>query len=167
MRVRSGPRRSIATAQEERILNERRRHGGRPFDVARVPGTRVDDFNRRQFEDEYLPNAITREHLWANDRSIGERLAAAKLISSIDDESATILGLLVLGVCPRNFIPGAYVQFLRIRGQNLSDPIIDERVIDGTISEVQSRVDDKLRSHNLRQIDIVSENTERRIDLCA
>ncbi len=164
IRVRNGPRRSIATAQEERILNERRRHGNRPFDVSPVPGTSIGELNRRQFEDEYLPNAVSRELLSANDRSLGERLAAAKMIASVDDERATILGLLVLGICPRDFIPGAYVQFLRIKGQELSDPIVDEMLIDGTISEMLSRVDDKLRSHNLRQVDIVNQDTERRVD---
>ena len=31
IRVRIGPRRGIATAQDERMLNEKRRHGDRPF----------------------------------------------------------------------------------------------------------------------------------------
>ena len=162
--VRSGPRRGIATAQEERILNERRRHGDRPFDVSPVPDTGVTDLNRRQFEDEYLPNAVDREFLWANDRSFGERLAAAKMIASVDDERVTVLGLMVLGVRPRDFIPGAYIQFLRIGGSDLSDPIIDERVIDGTVSEMLSSIDDKLRSHNLRRVDVVSQDTETHTD---
>ena len=162
--IRNGPRRGIATAQEERILNERRRHGDRPFDILPVPGTGIDDLSRRQFEDEYLPNAVDREFLQANDRSLEERLAAAKMIASIDDERATILGLLVLGVSPRDYIPGAYVQFLRIGGHDLSDPIIDEMAIDGTISEILSRLDGKLRSHNLRRVDIVNQDIERRVD---
>ena len=57
------------------------------------------------------------------------------------------------------------MQFLRIGGQDLADPILDERVIDGTISEMLSRADDKLRSHNLRRVDIVKEDTERRTDI--
>ena len=158
--IRNGPRRGIATAQEERILNERRRHGDRPFDISPVPSTGISDLNRRQFEDEYLPNAVDRDLLHANDRSLEERLAAAKMIASVDDQRATILGLLVLGVSPRDFIPGAYVQFLRIGGHDLSDPIIDEMAIDGTIPEMLSRLDDKLRSHNLRRVDIVNQDIE-------
>ena len=158
--VRNGPRRGIATAQDERILNERRRYGDRPFDISPVPGTGVDDLNRRQFEDEYLPNAVDRELLQANDRSLEERLAATKMIASVGDERATILGLLVLGVSPRDYIPGAYVQFLRIGGHDLSDPIVDEMAIDGTIPEMLSRLDDKLRSHNLRRVDIVNQDIE-------
>ena len=162
--IRNGPRRGIATAQEERILNERRRHGDRPFDILPVPGTGIGDLNRRQFEDEYLPSAVDRELLHSNNPSLEERLAAAKMIGSIDDKRATILGLLVLGISPRDFIPGAYVQFLRIGGHDLSEPIVDAREIDGTVSEVLSSLDDKLQSHNRRRIDVVNHDTERRAD---
>ncbi len=36
--VRVGPRRSLATVQDERILNERRRYRARPFDIQPVQG---------------------------------------------------------------------------------------------------------------------------------
>ena len=162
--VRNGPRRGIATAQEERILNERRRHGDRPFDISPVDGTGPADLNRRQFEDEYLPNAVDRELLMRNDRSFEERLAAAKMTASVDDGRATILGLMVIGVRSRDLIPGAYVQFLRIRGDSLSDEIIDELEIDGAVSDVLERLEDKLRTHNRRQIDLVSGDRERRAE---
>jgi len=162
--VRAGPRRGIATAQEERILNERRRHGNRPFDISPVPCTAPDSLHRRRFEDEYLPNAVDRELLASNERSFPERLAAAKMIASVDDPRATIFGLLVLGVRPRDFIPGAYVQFLRIAGHELSDRIIDESVIDGTIADILSGVDVKLRLHNARHIDLVTGDLERSIE---
>ncbi len=163
-RLQISPRRGIATAQDERILNERRRHGDRPFDIFPVNGTGSDDLNRRQFEDEYLPNAVDRELLLKNDRSFDVRLAAAKMIASVDDGRATILGLLVIGVRPRDLIPGAYVQFLRIDGENLSDEIVDEVEIDGAVSDVVSRLEDKLRTHNRRHIDLVSEDRERRAE---
>ena len=51
--VRIGPRRGLATAQDERILNERRRSGNAPFDVQRVPAATLDDLNLAYFENEY------------------------------------------------------------------------------------------------------------------
>ncbi|QVL48378.1 MAG: ATP-binding protein [Thiocapsa sp.] len=39
--VRWGPRRGLASAQDERILNERRRHRDRPFDVQAVPSATI------------------------------------------------------------------------------------------------------------------------------
>ena len=162
--VRNGPRRGTATAQEERILNERRRHGDRPFDIAPVPGTGAADLNRRQFEDEYLPNAVDRQLLEANERTFEERLAATKMIASVDAERATVLGLLVVGIRPRDFVPGAYVQFLRIAGRDLSDAIEDEIEIDGPISDTLKRLEEKLQSHNRRRVDLVSDALERRAE---
>ncbi len=163
--VRSGPRRGIATAQDERILNERRRHGDHPFDISPVPGTGETDLHRRQFVDEYLPKAVDRKLLQANERSFGERLTAAKMTASVDDGRATILGLLVLGIHPRDFVPGAYVQFLRIAGNDLSDPIIDETEISGTVSEIVFRLELQLRAHNRHRVDLVSQEIEQRTEL--
>ena len=146
-------------------LNERRRYGDRPFDIVPMPGTGPDDLHRRQFEDEYLPKAVDRQVLEANERSLEERLAAAKMIASVDDRRATMLGLLTVGIRPRDFIPGAYVQFLRIAGRELADEIVDESAIDGTVSDMLRGVEDKLRSHNRHRVDFVSGDRERRTAL--
>ena len=58
-------------------------------------------------------------------------LAATKMIASIDEQIATVLGILVLGKNPQDFLPGAYVQFLRIDGNELADDIIDSEEIRG------------------------------------
>lgn len=162
IRVRIGPRRGLATAQDERVLNERRRFGDRPFDSQPVPGTSTADLNRRQFEDEYLPNAFDSEVLAANERDLSQRLAATKMIASVEQPMATIVGLLVLGIRPRDFIPGAYVQFLRLDGEDLSDPIIDADDIDGTISDIMRRLDEKLRAHIHASVDLTGADRERR-----
>ena len=60
------------------------------FDRAPVFGTGVDDLNRRQFEDEYLTKLVQREFLEANERTLTERLAAAKTIASVDDQDDRI-----------------------------------------------------------------------------
>lgn len=162
--VRSGPRRGIATAQEERILNERRRYGDRPFDITPLLGTSINDLNRSLFEQDYLPNAVDPELIEANERTYPERLAATKMIASLEDDRSTALGQLVLGFRPRDFIPGAYVQFLRIAGKELSDPIIDELVIDGRVTALASRLEDKLRAHIIRRIEVVNRARETRIE---
>lgn len=162
IQIRSGPRRGIANAQDERILNERRRNANRPFDVASVPNTGPEDLNRRMFEDEYLPNAVDRELLRQNDRNFIERLAATKMIVSVEDQLTTVLGLLVAGTRPRDFLPGAYVQFLRIDGNELTDKIVDEFVADGTVSDTITKLENKLQSHNYRRVDVTSSDREIR-----
>ena len=144
--VRIGPRRGLATAQDERILNERRRAAGIPFDIQPVPGTALSELNLRQFGEEYLPRAFDPEVLDTNERSEVERLAATKMIASAEDDTPTILGLLTLGKSPRDYLPNAYVQFLRINGTGLADPIIDEERIDGALGQMLRRCDDKLKA---------------------
>ncbi len=160
--VRHGPMRGVATEQDERILNERRRAGTIPFDIQPVPGSGVSDLGLRRFDEEYLPRAFSAEVLEANERTTEQRLATAKMIASVSDSRATVLGLLVLGVRPRDFIPNAYVQFLRVDGAELSDPIVDEENIDGTLDEIVRRLDEKMRAHIRTRLDLNGTDRERR-----
>ena len=162
IQIRTGPRRGVATAQDERMLNERRRYGDRPFDLQPIPTAGWGDLNLAQFEHEYLPQAFSDDLLAANDRSREERLAAVKMIAGADDPTPTVLGLLVLGKNPQDFLPGAYVQFLRIDGTELADDVIDNDEIRGSIPNLLRGVTAKLRAHNRIAVDIVSAPVERR-----
>ncbi|MBU4318054.1 MAG: putative DNA binding domain-containing protein [Proteobacteria bacterium] len=160
--IRIGPRRGVATAQDERILNEKRRYRDLPFDVVPLPSSSITALDRVMFEQEYLPQAFARDILEANERSFEQKLAACKMISSIDNPIPTVLGLLVLGKSVLDWIPGSYVQFLRIDGMNLSDNIIDELKIDGPLNQIIRRLDEKLQAHNLVSVDAASEHRETR-----
>ena len=163
--IRTGPRRGIATAQDERILNEKRRYGDRPFDLYPVPTANISDLNLTQFENEYLPQVVTAEILAANERTSEERLAATKMIASIDEPIATVLGILVLGKNPQDYLSGAYVQFLRIDGNDLADPIVDDENIGGTITDLLRRLDEKLIAHNRTAVDFTTTVVEQRTEL--
>ncbi|MCY3728500.1 MAG: putative DNA binding domain-containing protein [Nitrospira sp.] len=160
--IRSGPRRGIATEQDERILNEKRRAHTLPFDIQPVPGATVSDLSVSRFEEEYLPKAFSAETLEANERSTNQRLATTKMLASADNQTATVLGLLVLGKRPRDIIPNSYIQFLRIDGVELSGPIVDNETIDGTIQEILRRIDDKMKAHISTGVDLTSSDKERR-----
>jgi ATP-dependent DNA helicase RecG len=162
MHIRVGPRRGIATAQDERLLNEKRRHRDRPFDVQPLPSARLEDLDQRLFESDYLPAAFASDVLAANDRTYEQRLAATKMVTSADDSTPTVLGILVLGTRTRDFLAGAYVQFLRVGGTQLSDAIVDEQLIDGSAAEILRRIDDKLVAHNRTSVDLTSGPTEVR-----
>ena len=165
IRIRTGPRRGIATAQDESILTEKRRYGDRPFDLYPIPGTTVSDLNLGRFTYEYLPNAFSADILEANDRSLNEQLAATKMITSAEDPTPTVMGMLTLGKSPQDFLAGAYVQFLRIDGTELTDEIIDSESIGGPISEQVHRLDEKLMAHNWIAVDILSGPVEKRTAL--
>ena len=154
--IRTGPRRSIANAQEERILNEKRRYKNIPFDIYPVPSAKISDLSKSIFENEFLPAAFATDVLETNSRSYAERLASCKVVLSPNDPTPTVLGLLSLGKSPQDFLPGAYIQFLRIDGTELADPVIDEESIGGALVEMLRRTEEKLKAHNRISVDITS-----------
>ncbi len=160
--IRTGPRRELASAQDERILNERRRFRDQPFDLRPVAHATLTDLSAARFEEDYLPGAFAADVLAANQRSYEQRLAACRMIASVDDPIPTVLGILTLSRKPTFFLPGAYVQFLRIQGTQLSDPIVDEAVIDGPLQQMVLRLDEKLASHNRVEVNFVSQSLEKR-----
>ena len=160
--IRVGSRRAIATIQDERILNEKRRYRDPHFDAIPIPTARIEDLDLRRFEEEYLPQAVDPATLAENDRTIEQRLAALKMIGSDDSPTPTIAGILALGKSPQEFLPGAYVQFLRIAGKDLSDPITDAARCDGPLMGLVGRLDDKLRAHNRTAVDFRSADREVR-----
>ena len=161
--IRVGPRRGIATEQDERILYERRRNRNVPFDIQAVPSASLRDLNLSQFRDEYLPQAFAPDVLDANGRSLEEQLAATKMIAVPDDPTPTVLGLLTLGTRTMDYLPGSYIQFLRFAGDDFSADISDEEAITGTIGEVLRRLDEKLNAHNRTAVDFTSGVVERRV----
>lgn len=157
--IRTGSRRSLANEQEERILNEKRRHKNLPFDIYPIPTAKISDLSRLIFENEYLPAAFAADVLEANGRTYEERLASCKMIVSPDETTPTVLGLLAIGKSPQDFLPGAYIQFLRIDGTELSDPVIDEELAGGALVEMLRRTEEKLKAHNRVAIDITAAPT--------
>jgi ATP-dependent DNA helicase RecG len=157
--IRIGPRRGTASAQDERILNEKRRANDRSFDTQAIRGCPVGELNRVAFEHEYLPSAVAADVLAANQRSYEERLAAMGMIASVADPTPTVVGVLTVGKSPRTWVPCAYIQFLRVRGTGLSDPVADELEIDGTLDQILRRLDDKLRATLTVAVDFASGTT--------
>jgi len=146
--IRLGSRRGIATAQDERILNEKRRHRDIPFDAQPIESSTINDLSKTIFEQEYLPHAFADDVLRSNERSYEQRLAACKMVDSLSDTVPTVVGMLTLGRQPRDWLPGAYVQFLRIDGTELTDEIVDVMEADGDLSQVIIGLDQELDSHN-------------------
>jgi ATP-dependent DNA helicase RecG len=163
--IRTGPRRGLATSQDERILNEKRKFGDLPFDIQPLPSSTLNDIDRLLFEQEYLPNAFAPDVLETNDRGYEQRLAACRMIVSADNPIPTVLGIVVLGRNPTDWLPGACIQFLRIDGIQWSDDVADEELIDGPLAQMLRRIDDKLAAHNRIAVDYKSESIERRISL--
>jgi ATP-dependent DNA helicase RecG len=160
--IRTGPRRGLASPQDERILNEKRRYRDLHFEAHPVSPCTVGDLNHATFDNDYLPNAVAADVIAANARSYEQRLASCGMIASVDEPIPTVLGLLCIGTSPRTWISGSYIQFLRIHGTKLSDPVADEIEISGTISDILRRLDEKLTGHLTTSVNFTSQDKEVR-----
>ena len=160
--VRPGNSTRIATTEEERRLSEKRRSKEQPDDCQVLLHQSIDDLNLNYFKTEYLPQAIARDVLDANGRTVEEQLASTKMISSPDNPFPTVLGMLCLGLSPSDAVPGAYVQFLRIDGQQITDRIIDEAAIRGNLDDVIRTTEAKFSAHNQIGVDLTSTAKEQR-----
>ncbi|NLH50725.1 MAG: transcriptional regulator [Myxococcales bacterium] len=142
--VRVGPTtRQANSAEELRLIDKRRAHE-LPWDIREAPSLTLDDLNIDFFQREYLPIAVAPEVLAENQRTIDQQLQSLHLANPGNPPKPTHLGILTVGKDPRQHIPGAYIQFIRIDGDNMGDAIIDQKEIDGPLSELLRRLDDLL-----------------------
>lgn len=139
--IRVGPRRAIATAAEENRLIERRQWLALPEDARGLPDFTIADLDMRRFGIEYLPLAFAPAILQENGRSPEEQLRALRFVDP--QGRPTLAAMLTLGNDPRQAAPGAYIQFLALNGEKLTDEIRDQREIGGVIGD-QLRVMDEL-----------------------
>lgn len=158
--IRVGPRRAHATPEEEQRLSERRLAHDLPFDSRPVPSASIDDLDLDQFRRTYLPSAVDATTIAENHRTVEQQLAALKLTTS--EGIPTAAGLLAVGLEPSAFIPGAYVQYLRVRGTDLSSDIVTERAIHGPLTTVIRETENLLTANIDVAVDITTESVERR-----
>jgi ATP-dependent DNA helicase RecG len=141
--IRVGPRRAIATAEEERRLVEKRRWGELPFDAHPLLGATTAELDLTRFQIEFLPSAISPEALAQNERTVDDQLRALRLATP--DGTPTVTAILVIGKDPRRWVPGAYIQFLRVDGPELVDPVLDHREVSGTVGDQLRQMDEIVR----------------------
>jgi len=130
--IRVGPRRAIASITEERRLEEKNVAGSKTFDRRACPGASLDDLLLDLFRNEYLSRVVAPEIIAQNQRSVEEQLASLRFFD-LRRELPTNAAILVLGKDPLDFIPAAYIQFVRFEGDSLTDPVQDEKQISGNL----------------------------------
>ena len=149
-----------ATAQEERILADKRRAKDLPYDLRPLTSASLDDLDLELFRRAYLPFAISPDVLDENNRPLEQQLAALRFATSETPMYPTVVGLLTVGKMPSDIIPGAYVQFLRFDGTRLTDPIKNEHTLRGPLTDILPRLDDLLEIHIASAVDITSGATD-------
>ena len=141
-------------------MSERRRSRDLPFDIQPLPSATLDELDLGLFQRDYLPQAVARDVVGQNQRTETEQLQGLRFVDA--QRQVTVLGMLVLGVDPRRFLPCDYVQFLRLDGTMLTDPIRDEKEIDGPLPNLLRRLDEVMEAHNETAVSITEDRLEVR-----
>jgi ATP-dependent DNA helicase RecG len=148
--IRVGPRRAIASPDEERRLTEKRRWGNLPFDAQPVTGSSLADLDLNRFQLEYLPALVSADTIAQNQRTIEQQLRALRLVDVSGVPTTT--AVLMLGRSPQEWFPGATIAWRRVAGPNLIDSTLDERVLGGTIADQLRRIDEFMDAANASSI---------------
>ncbi len=156
--IRVGPRRATATAADEQRLIERRRSANLPFDSRPVRTATIEDLNLEMVRSELLPQLVAHEVLAENHRSLEQQIAGLHLTDPSGLPTAT--GLLICGANPTDQIPGAYVQFSRLDGTDLSDPVISSHQLIGPLPQIMRELDELVRLNIETVVSFVGENRE-------
>ncbi|MEY4979791.1 MAG: hypothetical protein RLZZ352_2061 [Pseudomonadota bacterium] len=144
--IRIGPRKGVANEQEERVLSERRASLITTFDVHPVREARVVDLTMRLF-DEYRMQAVDAEVIAANHRTTEEKLASLRCFD-LRAQAPTVAGILLFGINPQFYLPGAYIQFLKFPGLTMTERPDDELAVSGDLRTVLETVRQKIIAHN-------------------
>jgi ATP-dependent DNA helicase RecG len=145
--IRSGPRRGIANPDDERRLSEKRRFRDLPADIRPLEDAGLDVIDDLLFRRTYLPSAVPPEIIEQNHRPIDLQLLAARFAHPGPPVCPTALGILTVGKSPTDWLPCAYIQFVRYDGTMLTDPVKNQKEIRGALPDLLSESDDLLKSN--------------------
>ena len=130
--VRTGPRKGVANEAQERLLTERRVAANKPFDTQPCLGSRLDDLAIDLFLNTYRVQAIARDVLDENHRSIEDQMASLRLFD-LNKACPTHAAILLFAKDPLEWLPSAYVQFVHFPGKEMDDNPITQRKFSGDL----------------------------------
>ncbi len=143
--IRIGPRRDKATVEEEKILVERRASYAKTYDLVPALGATIEDLAIEYFKSTYLPAAIDRDTLKENGRTVEQQLSSLRFYDN-REQCPTNAGILMFGLNPEFYLPGAYIQYVKFNGEEMnSDVDFDKKFSGALITELNS-IDDFVKN---------------------
>ena len=142
--IRIGPRRDIASAEEERILAERCAASLPTFDTRPCREAKLEDIDVDTIVREYLPKAIDADVLANDKRPLKEQLASLHLFN-MQWDSPTYAALVMFGHNPKYFMPGAYIQYVHFKGCTNGGAILNERRFEGCLYKMLPELENFIR----------------------
>lgn len=148
--IRIGPRKGVASLQEERVLVEKRTSTAKTFDERNCPGSSIEDLSLDVFQLSYISQAFDTETLKANNRTAKEQLASLGFYDPVRS-TCTNAGVLMFGDNPRYFIKGAYLQYVKFDGTEMTDEVREEKEFSGALVTVLKNLDEFVKTNIIKQ----------------
>lgn len=148
--IRIGPRRDKASVDEERILIERRASYAKTFDLVPALGSTVNDLSLEHFKLSYLPLAIDEETIKQNGRTTEEQLASLRFYD-LKEKCPTNAGILLLGADPLFYLPGAYIQYIKFEGEDMTTNVAFEKQFSGAYVTELKTLDDFIKTNIVKE----------------
>lgn len=156
--IRIGPRKDKASLEEERILTERRASFAKTYDLVPALGAKLDDISIEYFKLSYLPYAIDKETLAENGRSTEEQLASLRFYD-LREQCPTHAGILVFGKNPEFYLPGAYIQYVKFSGAEMTTDVVFEKKFSGALITELRSLDAFIKSNIVKERPIKKESS--------
>lgn len=137
--IRIGPRKAIATPEEERLLTEKRESHPHSFDASPAFSAELDAISTAQFY-AYREAAVEKSIIEENNRSIEHQLASLGFYDT-KVKHPTYAGVIAFGINPRFYLPGNYIQYIRFSGTEMNELPIDQKEISGDLLSVLRELD--------------------------
>ena len=148
--VRVGPRRAIANLEEERILTERRASFAKTYDLVPALGSNLTDISIELFKTNYLPIAIDKETLAENGRTTEEQLSSLRFYDQVA-KCPTNVSILIFGLNPEFYLPGAYIQYIKFAGEDMTSKVEYEKKFSGPLVTELRLLDDFIKGNVVKK----------------
>ena len=157
--VRVGPSLREGSVADEQSLAERRRAIDLPFDSRTAEAASLEALDADFVRESYLPSAIDHDVLARNTRSFSQQLHSLRLVRG---NVPTWGALIAFAKDPVEFVPGAAVQFLRLAGNGITAPILNQQMLTGRLDDVVRRLNYLLSINIALRTRVAGSVTEQR-----
>lgn len=138
--IRIGPRRDIATLDEERRLTEKRMSNMATFDALPCYKATLADVDVDFVREEYISKAVDADELRKDTRSIQEQMASLGLYD-LQYNCPTNACMILFGKRPKQFLPGMYLQYVRYAGEDKGGEILDDKPFESNLSRMMPQLE--------------------------
>lgn len=160
--IRIGPRRGKATIEEEKILTERRSSYAKTYDLVPAFGSTISDLSIEYFKSVYLPLAIDKDTLKENGRNTEEQLASLRFFDT-GEHCPTNAGILMFGLNPEFYLPGAYIQYVKFDGQEMTSNVEFEKKFSGALITDLNSIDDFIKNNIIKERPVKKDSFQEEI----